>query len=591
MSRTSRASRWTACRRTSYAVPCCGSPAPADFSGRGRGPRVSRCTSSRSTTAAPPPDAEGTPRGRAGVGESLPPTWPPSARACSTGSARPTPPPCRPPGTASARRRSPRRSAAGPPPRRAEIGSIRSRRPGRERVPCPGSPGTRTRPQPRRCRPAWRGTPRDGRLFRRHLAVQFTEVTPTSSSSGDVADVPLGGTGQTVAGLRELSSRRGCGSARERLFDGFRRRASIGTARLARDGTRHPSDGVHGRCPRFGRFNESPNDTGPSPSSARDRDAHARHRGRRRGLSRIAEDLDASLGGLQWVVDAYTLALAATVLTFGSWPTASAAAWLFTAALAFGVRVRSPRPDRSSSSSAPAPCRASAPRSCSPSPSRSSPTLSPARRSAGCTGRLWRDDRRVVRHRPARRRRAHQRLDWQSIFLVNIPLGIACVWITRRTCASRATRPQSRRRPGPGRPRRGPVPARARAAARQRGGLESTPIVAARRCRGPARRVRRHRASREGADAPARAVPQPELRRRAGRGLAISATFFAVFLYLTLYLQQVLGLSAIEAGLVYLPATIVIFLCPARRRPRREGLPRGRWSVAGSASSRSAWAS
>ena len=42
--------------------------------------------------------------------------------------------------------------------------------------------------------------------------------------------------------------------------------------------------------------------------------------------------------------------------------------------------------------------------------------------------------------------------------------------------------------------------------------------------------------------------------------LAISASFFAIFLYITLYLQQVLGLSAIEAGLVYLPATIVIFL-------------------------------
>jgi predicted MFS family arabinose efflux permease len=41
---------------------------------------------------------------------------------------------------------------------------------------------------------------------------------------------------------------------------------------------------------------------------------------------------------------------------------------------------------------------------------------------------------------------------------------------------------------------------------------------------------------------------------------AISASFFAVFLYTTLYLQQVLGLSAIEAGLVYLPGTIVMFI-------------------------------
>ena len=35
-------------------------------------------------------------------------------------------------------------------------------------------------------------------------------------------------------------------------------------------------------------------------------------------LSRIAEDLDTGLSGLQWVVDAYTLALASVVLTAGA---------------------------------------------------------------------------------------------------------------------------------------------------------------------------------------------------------------------------------------------------------------------------------
>jgi EmrB/QacA subfamily drug resistance transporter len=40
---------------------------------------------------------------------------------------------------------------------------------------------------------------------------------------------------------------------------------------------------------------------------------------------------------------------------------------------------------------------------------------------------------------------------------------------------------------------------------------------------------------------------------------AISSSFFAVFFYTTLYLQQVLGLSAIEAGLVYLPGTVIMF--------------------------------
>ncbi len=41
---------------------------------------------------------------------------------------------------------------------------------------------------------------------------------------------------------------------------------------------------------------------------------------------------------------------------------------------------------------------------------------------------------------------------------------------------------------------------------------------------------------------------------------SISASFFALFLYATLYLQVVLGLSPLEAGLVYLPGTVVIFV-------------------------------
>jgi EmrB/QacA subfamily drug resistance transporter len=41
---------------------------------------------------------------------------------------------------------------------------------------------------------------------------------------------------------------------------------------------------------------------------------------------------------------------------------------------------------------------------------------------------------------------------------------------------------------------------------------------------------------------------------------AISASFFAINLYLTLYLQEVLGLSALQAGLAYLPATMLLFV-------------------------------
>ena len=58
---------------------------------------------------------------------------------------------------------------------------------------------------------------------------------------------------------------------------------------------------------------------------------------------------------------------------------------------------------------------------------------------------------------------------------------------------------------------------------------------------------------------------------------AISASFFAVFLYTTLYLQQILGLSAIEAGLVYLPGTVVMLVRLRRHRAaRRQGARRAR---------------
>jgi predicted MFS family arabinose efflux permease len=44
---------------------------------------------------------------------------------------------------------------------------------------------------------------------------------------------------------------------------------------------------------------------------------------------------------------------------------------------------------------------------------------------------------------------------------------------------------------------------------------------------------------------------------------SISASFFALFLYITLYPQEVLHLSPVDTGLVYLPGTIVMFVVSA----------------------------
>src|SRR6185295_1459274 len=60
-------------------------------------------------------------------------------------------------------------------------------------------------------------------------------------------------------------------------------------------------------------------------------------------------------------------------------------------------------------------------------------------------------------------------------------------------------------------------------------------------------------------------LPLRLLRQRQFAGaqvavFAIACSFFAVFLYLTLYLQTVLGMSPIETGLVYLPGTFLVFV-------------------------------
>jgi EmrB/QacA subfamily drug resistance transporter len=63
-------------------------------------------------------------------------------------------------------------------------------------------------------------------------------------------------------------------------------------------------------------------------------------------------------------------------------------------------------------------------------------------------------------------------------------------------------------------------------------------------------------------------LPLGLFRNRAFTGaqvaaFSISASFFALFLYTTLYLQEVLHLSPFGTGLVYLPGTIVMFLVSA----------------------------
>ncbi len=241
-------------------------------------------------------------------------------------------------------------------------------------------------------------------------------------------------------------------------------------------------------------------------------------------LSDIAADLNTGLSGLQWVVDAYTLALAAVVLTAGSLADRFGRRRLFMIGLSiFTVTslVCAAASDIVMLNSARAAQGIGAAIMFAVSLALLSQAFPKPAGARQGVRRLRRFHRRRLRHRPAGRRRAHQRprlaldLHRQPPARPHVPGDHAPL----RRGVARPGRPQARHS-RPGHADRRPVPARARAAARQRGRLDEHPDRrrAGRRRRLP-RRLHRRRGARQGADAPARAVPQPRLHRRAGRGV------------------------------------------------------------------------
>ena len=152
-------------------------------------------------------------------------------------------------------------------------------------------------------------------------------------------------------------------------------------------------------------------------------------------------------------------------------------------------------------------------------------------------------------------------IDWQWVFLINIPIGIYALWITFAK-VEESRDPNARRVDWPGQ-----ITLTAGLGLLVLGllrgnedGWTSTPIVAE---LGGAilllvafvvieSRVREPM------------LPLALFRKRSFTGaqiaaFAISASMFAVYVYITFYLQGVLGLSPIEAGLTMLPGTVLNF--------------------------------
>ena len=205
--------------------------------------------------------------------------------------------------------------------------------------------------------------------------------------------------------------------------------------------------------------------------------------------------------------------------------------------------------------------RASAGRSCSPSRSRSSRRSSTARSAAPRSGSGARRSALAVAIGPLVGGALTTWLGWRWIFFVNLPIGISL----HRRRAPRSARVAEREHGGFDifgfvHAHRRTVLARARAAARQRLGLverrEVTLFVAAvvllvaLRLRSSAQREPMLDCS---------LFRVPTFTGAQIVAFAISSAMFALFLYLTLYLQNVLGLSPIQAGLRFLPLSLVSF--------------------------------
>jgi EmrB/QacA subfamily drug resistance transporter len=282
-------------------------------------------------------------------------------------------------------------------------------------------------------------------------------------------------------------------------------------------------------------------------------------------LSRIAEDLGTGLSGLQWVVDAYTLALATVVLTAGS------LADRFGRRRLFGIGVGLFTVASGLCAAAQDITMLNASRAVQGIGAAIMFAVSLALLANAFPGTKERNGALAAYGAtigasfavgPLVGGALTSGLDWQWIFLVNLPLGAFVLWITR-TWVQESRDSRARKLDWPGQ-------------ATLTGGLfllvlallrgnddgwGSTFIVAA-LAASALLLVAFVAAERRSAEPmlPLGFFRNPSFTGAQVAAFAISASFFAVFLYMTLYLQQVLGLSAIEAGLVYMPATLVTFV-------------------------------
>ena len=152
-------------------------------------------------------------------------------------------------------------------------------------------------------------------------------------------------------------------------------------------------------------------------------------------------------------------------------------------------------------------------------------------------------------------------IGWEWIFFVNVPIGAIAVFITLTQVAD------SRDPDATGVDWAGLVTFSgslfllvfALVQGNDKGWGSTEIVTLLSRLRDPARGVRRRRAPAEPPDARSHAVPPPRLHRGEHRRIRDLRLVLSMFLYLTLYLQDVLGYDPLQAGLRFLPTTLLSF--------------------------------
>jgi EmrB/QacA subfamily drug resistance transporter len=282
-------------------------------------------------------------------------------------------------------------------------------------------------------------------------------------------------------------------------------------------------------------------------------------------LSRIAADLHASFNGLQWVVDAYTLALASVVLTAGGLADRFGRRRLFTIGLIVFTACSAAcaaAGDIAVLDAARAVQGLGAAVMFAVSLAILADAFPGTRERAGALAAYGATIGGAFAIGPLVGGALTSGLGWQWVFLINLPLGLACLWLTRayvRESRDPAGRPVDwagqtaligglfllvlalLRGNTDGWGSAGVVSELADAAALLAGFI----IIEFYSTR---------------ALLPLRFFRIPSFTAAQIAVFGIAASFYAAFFYTTLYFQRVLGLSPIDAGLAYLPTTITVFV-------------------------------